>query len=77
MLCIRENTNSYKLDISSITLCCGDTYIFLQSILVATVLMEMFVWLEVPVSMRVEWRYASMISGGQCVMIYGTALMLL
>ena len=44
---------------------------------VATVLMEMFVWWEAPISMRVEWRSASMTSGGQCVMTTGTALMLL
>ena len=50
---------------------------FLQSTPVATVLMEMFVWLEAPISMRVEWRCASMTSGGQCVMITGTTLMLL
>ena len=28
-------------------------------------------------SMRVEWRCASMTSGGQCVMVPGTTLMLL
>ena len=39
--------------------------------------MEMFVWWEAPISMRVEWRCASMTSGGQCVMTPGTALMLL
>ena len=39
--------------------------------------MEMFVWWEAPISMRVEWRCASMTSGGQCVMICGIALMLL
>ena len=44
---------------------------------VATVLMEMFVWWEAPISMRVEWRCASMTSGGQCVMTTGMALMLL
>ena len=44
---------------------------------VATALMEMFVWWEAPISMRVEWRCASMNSGGQCVMTTGTALMLL
>ena len=43
----------------------------------ATVHMVMFVWWEVPISMRVEWRCASMTSGGQCVMTCGTALMLL
>ena len=37
----------------------------------------MFVWWEAPISTRVEWKCASMTSGGQCVMIYGTALMLL
>ena len=39
--------------------------------------MEMFVWWEAPVSMRAEWRCASMTSGGQCVMTPGTVLMLL
>ena len=39
--------------------------------------MEMFVWWEVPISMRVEWRCASMTSGGQYVMTTGTTLMLL
>ena len=43
----------------------------------ASVLTEMFVWLEAPISMRVEWRCASMTSGGQCVMTPGTTLMLL
>jgi len=43
---------------------------------VATVLMVMFVWWEVPISMRVEWRCASMTSGGQCVMTAGTPMML-
>ena len=42
-----------------------------------TVLMEMFVWWEAPVSMRVEWRCVSMTSGGQCVMTSGVDLMLL
>ena len=41
----------------------------------AAALMEMFVWLEVPISMRVEWRCASMTSGGQCVMIVRALLM--
>ena len=44
---------------------------------VATVHTEMFVWLEAPISMRVEWRCASMTSGGQCVMTCGIVLMLL
>ena len=52
-------------------------YFLLQSMPLATVSMEMFVWWEVPISMRVEWRCASMTSGGQCVMTPGTALMLL
>ena len=39
--------------------------------------MVMFVWWKAPIGMRVEWRCASMTSGGQCVMISGTALMLL
>ena len=39
--------------------------------------MDMFVWREVPISMRVEWRCASMTSGGLCVMTSGTVLMLL
>ena len=42
-----------------------------------TVPMEMFVWWEVPISMRVESKYASMTSGEQFVIISGTALMLL
>ena len=42
---------------------------------VETVPMEMFVWWEVPISMKVEWSYASMTSGGQCVMMAGAALM--
>ena len=37
--------------------------------------MEMFVWREAPISMRVEWRCVSMTSGGQCVMMVGTVLM--
>ena len=45
--------------------------------LVATVCMVMFVWWVAPIGMKVEWRYASMTSGEQCVMIPGTALMLL
>ena len=49
----------------------------LQSISVASAPMEMFVWWEAPISMRVEWRCASMTSGGQCVMTFGTTLMLL
>ena len=52
-------------------------FTFQKSTPVVTVLMEMFVWWEVPTSMRVEWRCASMTSGGQCVMTPGTALMLL
>ena len=39
--------------------------------------MEMFVWLEAPVSMRVEWKCVSMTSGGQCVVTTGVDLMLL
>ena len=39
--------------------------------------MEMFVWWEAPISMKVEWRCVSMTSGGQCVMMVGAALMLL
>ena len=49
----------------------------MQSTQVATVLMVMFVWWEAPISMKVEWRCASMTSGGQCVMTYGIPLMLL
>ena len=45
--------------------------VYLKSILVATVLMETFVWWMAPISMRVEWRCASMTSGGQCVMTIG------
>ena len=37
--------------------------------------METFAWWEAPISMRVELRYASMTSGGQCVMMAGTMLM--
>ena len=37
--------------------------------------MEMFVWWEAPIGMKVEWRCASITSGGQCVMMAGTALM--
>ena len=37
--------------------------------------MEMFVWWEAPINMRVEWRCASMTSGVQCVMTAGTELM--
>ena len=39
--------------------------------------MEKFVLWEAPISMRVEWKCASMTSGGQCVMMTGTPLMLL
>ena len=42
---------------------------------VESVLMEMFVWWEAPISMKVEWRYASMISGEQCAMMVGAVLM--
>ena len=38
--------------------------------------MEMFVWWEAPVSMRVELKCASMTSGGQCVMMTGAVLTL-
>ena len=41
----------------------------------ATVPTEMFVWWEAPINMRVEWKCASMTSGGQCVMTAGAALM--
>ena len=37
--------------------------------------MEMFVWWEDQISMRVEWRCASMTNGVQCVMTAGAALM--
>ena len=58
------------------TLC--NTYLYYKQLLpVASVHMVMFVWWEAPISMRVEWRCASMTSGGQCVMTSGTALMLL
>ena len=43
----------------------------------ALAFMEMFVWWEAPISMKVEWRCASMTSGGQCVMMAGMPLMLL
>ena len=49
----------------------------LQLLPVATVLMVMFDWWEAPILIRVEWRCASMTSGGQFVTISGTALMLL
>ena len=49
----------------------------LQSIWKPTALMEMSVSWEAPISMKVEWRYASMTSGGQYVMTTGTTLMLL
>ena len=39
--------------------------------------MEMYVWLVVPISMKVEWRCVSMTSGGLSVMIAGVQLMLL
>ena len=44
---------------------------------VVTVPMVMFVWWEAPISMRVEWRCASMTSGGQCAMTVGITQMLL
>ena len=74
MLHTRINTDSNKLAYY------GDTYIvrmviFIQWFLVAAVLMEMFVWWEAPISMRVEWRSASMTSGEQCVMTAGAVLM--
>jgi len=37
--------------------------------------MVMFVWWEAPISMKVEWKYASTTSGGQCVMMVGALLM--
>ena len=37
--------------------------------------MVMFVWLEAPISMKVEWRCASTISGEPCVMTAGAVLM--
>ena len=37
--------------------------------------MVLFVWWEAPISMRVEWRCASMISGEQYVMTVGAVLM--
>ena len=37
--------------------------------------MVMFVWLEASVSMKVEWRCASTISGEPCVMTAGAVLM--
>ena len=39
--------------------------------------MVMFVWWEVPISMRVEWRCVSMNSGVQCAVMVGALLMLL
>ena len=74
MLDTRINTDSNKLAYY------GDTYIvrmviFIQWFLVAAVLMEMFVWWEAPISMRVEWRSALMTSGEQYVMTAGAVLM--
>ena len=57
--------------------CRYEHYYSLQSMPVETVFMEMFVWWEAPISMKVEWRCASMTSGGQCVITCGTSLMLL
>ena len=37
--------------------------------------MEMFVWWEAPISMKVEWRCVLMTSGGLCVMMVGAVLM--
>ena len=37
--------------------------------------MEMFVLWEAPISMKVEWKCASMTSGEQCVMTAGAVLM--
>ena len=48
----------------------------LRSMSQPTVHMEMFVWWEALISMKVEWRCASMTSGGQCVMTTGVVLML-
>ena len=45
--------------------------------LVVTVPMVMFVLWEALISTRVEWKCASMTSGGQCVVMVGTVLMLL
>ena len=39
--------------------------------------MEVFVWWVVQISMKAEWRCALMTSGGQCVMMAGTVMMLL
>ena len=54
-----------------------DVLFLLQLMQVVFVHMEMFVWWEAPISMRVEWRCASMTSGELCVMTSGTILMLL
>ena len=51
--------------------------IHFQSHPLVTVPTEMFVWWEAPISMKVEWRCASMTSGEQCVMTFGIQLMLL
>ena len=37
--------------------------------------MEMFVLWEAPISMKEEWRCASITSGGQCVITIGTSMM--
>ena len=42
---------------------------------VTTVLTEMFVLWEAQISMREEWRCASMTSGAQCVITIGTSMM--
>ena len=44
---------------------------------VETVFMVMFVWWEAPISMKVEWKCASMTSGGLSVVMAGALLMLL
>ena len=49
-------------------------YVYILRQLVCTVMFDL---LEVPISMRVEWRCASMLHGEQCVMTFGTTLMLL
>ena len=48
--------------------------IYIPHQLVCTVMSDL---LEVPLSMRVEWRSASILHGEECVMTFGTIMMLL
>ena len=42
--------------------------------LVVAALMEIFVWWEALIGMKVEWRCALTTSGGQCVMMAGSSI---